>query len=209
MNLVFGICRWLFPKTIWFFSKEKKHVYLTFDDGPHPRITPWVLDQLKSHHAKATFFCVGNNVSLYPEVFQRILDEGHTVGNHTYHHQNGFSTATKVYLDSIEQASTLIPGKLFRPPYGRITPAQFNKIKTRFTVVFWNVLAYDFNQELSPETCYKNLKTKINPGAVVVFHDSEKAWKRLEHVLPKVLHDINSKGLLCESLNEKRLSARG
>lgn len=170
-------------------------VYLTFDDGPHPDITPFVLDLLKEYDAKATFFCIGNNVLKYPFIYKRIIDEGHSVGNHTYQHLNGWKTSDKDYLEDIIHAQKYIDSKLFRPPYGRITRFQTQAIKAIFKIIMWDILSGDFDQKISGEECLANVLTNITAGSIVVFHDSEKAFGRLSYALPKTLQFLKDNNL--------------
>ena len=163
-------------------------VYLTFDDGPHPTATPFVLDALAKYNAKATFFCIGKNVIEYPEIYQRTLQEGHTVGNHTHNHLKGWNTDTNAYVENTEQAAKFINSKLFRPPYGRIKRTQANELhEMGYSIIMWSLLSGDFDTGLSAERCLENVVFHIKPGDIVVFHDSQKAWDRMNYVLPRVL----------------------
>jgi peptidoglycan/xylan/chitin deacetylase (PgdA/CDA1 family) len=193
----------LYPERVWAFSHVKDSVFLTFDDGPIPEITPWVLDELKKHNAKATFFCIGENVKKHPEIFQRILAEGHSVGNHTFNHLKGAKTETSTYIENTLLAEELIHSKLFRPPYGKITSKQAKILHEKgFKIVMWDIISYDFDANISEEQCLQNVLKNIKPGSVVVFHDSRKAEKNLRYVLPKVLEFIGEKGLLCNSIKQ-------
>ena len=186
--------RFMYGKTlIWSMTTATKEVFLTFDDGPHPTITPFVLDCLKQYNAKATFFCIGKNVQQYPEVYRQILDEGHSVGNHTYNHLNGWKTNDKDYFEDIQQAANIINSKLFRPPYGRITKFQQQQLQSAFKIVMWDVLSGDFDVNLSKENCLQNVIKHAKQGSVIVFHDSEKAYQRLEYALPLVLQCFKEK----------------
>ena len=185
---------WIFkkirPSLVWKMPVEGKKIYLTFDDGPHPTATPFVLDQLKRFNAKATFFCIGKNVEQYPEIFQRILDEGHSVGNHTFNHVNGWKSNNFHYFKNIGKAGQLIKSNIFRPPYGRITYAQaigIEKLFPKMKIIMWDVLSGDFDVNLSPQQCLNNVTQTTQPGSIVVFHDSDKAWQRLEYTLPHFL----------------------
>jgi peptidoglycan/xylan/chitin deacetylase (PgdA/CDA1 family) len=165
----------------------KPAVYLTFDDGPHPDVTPLVLDMLAAHEAKATFFCVGNNIDLYPDVFARITAAGHAVGNHTYHHKNGWKTDTDTYVAEIRQTEERVNSRIFRPPYGRITRAQaymLHEANPPWTIYMWDVLSADFDTHLTPQQCAEQVLMHTRPGSIVVFHDSAKAWERLSFALP-------------------------
>ena len=187
----------LYPERIWAFSREEKSIYLTFDDGPIPEVTPWVLDELKKYNAKATFFCIGENVQKHPEIFQRILSEGHSVGNHTFNHLNGWKTATSEYIENVDKAEAQMgnnskfkiqDSRLFRPPYGKITSKQAKILQRKgFKIVMWDIISYDYDANTSPEKCLQNVLKNIKPGSVIVFHDSLKAEKNLRFVLPKVL----------------------
>jgi peptidoglycan/xylan/chitin deacetylase (PgdA/CDA1 family) len=191
---------------IWNFSRNEHAVYLTFDDGPHPTITPWVLEQLKRHNARATFFCVGENVEKHSGVYQRILDEGHAVGNHTQHHPNGWHTASETYLADIKGAANFITSQLFRPPYGRIKKSQANGLKTvlgvQTKIIMWDVLSCDFDPLFSKEQCLKNVLSGMQAGSIIVFHDSEKAAPNLMYVLPLVLEQLAAKGYALKSIQQ-------
>lgn len=201
------ILQWFYPKRIWAFSNSAKEVFLTFDDGPHPEITPWVLDALKTYNAKATFFCIGDNVEKYPEVFRSIIREGHTIGNHTYHHLNGWKTETSTYVNNVQKAqhtlethgtigkSSKIKGDLFRPPYGKMTGRQAKILqKQGYRIVMWNLISYDFDSTLTEEKCLNNVLSNSKDGSIVIFHDSLKAEKNLRYALPRVLEHLRSKG---------------
>ncbi|MBK7690826.1 MAG: polysaccharide deacetylase family protein [Bacteroidetes bacterium] len=181
----------IYNRCIWHINDHANSVYLTFDDGPHPTVTPFVLDQLKAYNAKATFFCIGKNVEQYPEIYQRILDEGHAVGNHTYNHLNGWKSNNFHYFKNIGKANQVIRSNIFRPPYGRITYAQaigIEKLFPKMKIIMWDVLSGDFDITLSAEQCLNNVMQTTKPGSIIVFHDSEKAWQRLEYTLPNFLH---------------------
>jgi len=176
-------------------------LYLTFDDGPHPEITPFVLAQLAKYKAKGTFFCVGDNVRKYPEVYRQILSEGHRTGNHTFHHLNGWKNKTQEYLNDAALAKQRIDSPLFRPPYGRIRYAQAKRLAAAgFEVIYWSLLSGDFDINLSPQSCLKNVSEKMRPGDIIVFHDSEKAWDRLSFVLPLILEQATKQGWQLKSL---------
>jgi peptidoglycan/xylan/chitin deacetylase (PgdA/CDA1 family) len=179
-----------FPKILWNVPSDEKSIYLTFDDGPHPHITPWVLDQLKKANAKATFFCVGKNVELYPEIFEQIIAEGHTVGNHTLNHLSAFKSNIPDYLHDIEACNEVFRAIYFRPPYGLLRPRSIKKIQAQYKIVMWDVLSYDFDATISNKQCLANVLNHIKNGSIVVFHDSEKAKNHLEYTLPKVLEKL-------------------
>ena len=181
------ILKKLFPSLTWEIETKKKEIFLSFDDGPHPEITPWVLDCLNKYNAKATFFCVGENVCNYPETFKNIINNGHSVGNHSYNHLNGWKTKNSQYYNNIEEAGKFIDSSLFRPPYGRITPSQINKLKNSYSIIMWSVLTYDFDKDISNEQCFRNSIISTKPGSIVVFHDSKKSFDNLKYALPKFL----------------------
>ncbi len=172
-------------------------IYITFDDGPHPVATPFALKQLAEYDARATFFCIGKCVAEHPDLFNEVRAAGHSTGNHTYNHLNGWKTRSDAYLDNIREAAALIPGRAFRPPYGRISAAQargLHRQQPSWTVYMWSVLSGDFDTSLTPEVCLQNVLTNLKPGAIVVFHDSAKAWERLHYALPIVLKHCRARG---------------
>ena len=182
------------PRLIWGFFGETKKIFLTFDDGPTPDVTPWVLEHLKQYNAKATFFCLGRNVDHNPEILEQILDEGHSVGNHTYSHLKGFGTKNKHYFADIELAASLIKTELFRPPYGRILRNQVDEILKKYSIILWDVLSFDYNRKLKGEAIVRNVTGYSRSGSIVVFHDSSKARKNLYFALPKVLEFFAENG---------------
>lgn len=197
----------IYPSFVWKVPAKEKVLYLTFDDGPHETATPFVLDELKKYGAKATFFCIGKNVASLPAIYRRILHEGHTAGNHTYDHVNGWKTADATYIHNVRQAATLINSSLFRPPYGRIKKRQGRLLRQRenmphapFKVVMWDVLSGDFDIHLSPQQCLDNVLKYAEKGSVIVFHDSTKAWSRMSYALPKVLAHFSKAGYVFKPL---------
>lgn len=206
------LLRSLYPSAIWRiqprtgFSPEGGdgrggRIFLTFDDGPIPEVTPWVLETLKKYNAKATFFCIGNNIEKHPEIFKQIISEGHSIGNHTYNHVNGWKTRTKEYLENVERCKTsmgnfhlpssLLHLPLFRPPYGRMKLSQYSYLTSQYSVIMWDVLSGDYDQTISEEKCLKNVLSKTREGSIVVFHDSLKAKKNLYYALPKFLEHFS------------------
>ena len=183
------IKKWVYPNYLWSMPQGGKKIYLSFDDGPHPVATPFVLDELKKYNAKASFFCIGKNVAAFPELYKRILSEGHAVGNHTHNHLNGWKAGDKVYFENIAKASQYIDTNLFRPPYGRITRFQARQAaeKLGFTIVMWSVLSGDFDTGITPQKCWDNVKKSAGDGSIIVFHDSEKAMERMTYALKEVL----------------------
>ncbi|MBC7903178.1 MAG: polysaccharide deacetylase family protein [Gemmatimonadaceae bacterium] len=199
---------WLFRKLVypayrWKMPADEKKIYLSFDDGPHPTITSFVLDELRKYNARATFFCIGKNVAEQTDMYKRILNEGHAVGNHTHNHLNGWKVGDAPYFENIALAAKYIDSRLFRPPYGRITAFQAKQLKEKWdmTTVMWSVLSGDFDQDLSPEKCWKNVRDSISAGSIVVFHDSEKAYERLGYALPRVLDHFSHKGFSFEKIS--------
>lgn len=180
----------VYKRRVWRIDTNEKELYFTFDDGPHPEHTPFVLDVLKQYNAKATFFCIGKNVKANPAIYQRIIDEGHTVGNHTFDHVNGSKTADATYLANIKAAQQYIDSSLFRPPYGKISSFQVEQLLApayNLTTIMWTVLSGDFDAALTKESCRNNIILNAGPGSIVVFHDSEKASERMKYALPEAL----------------------
>lgn len=181
------ILRSLYKPSIWRLKETDPTIYLTFDDGPIPELTPWVLDVLKRFQVKATFFCVGENIIKHPDIFKRIIDEGHMVGNHTHNHLKGWQVSNEDYFKNIEQCQQLTKTNLFRPPYGRIKKSQFKAISKSYKIVFWDVLSYDYDKLVSEEKCLKNCLKYTRNGSIIVFHDNVKAQKNLKYTLPKFI----------------------
>jgi peptidoglycan/xylan/chitin deacetylase (PgdA/CDA1 family) len=190
------LLRKLYPSYTWQIPSAEKNIYLTFDDGPHPTATSFALDQLKQFNAKATFFCIGKNVVEHPHIYQRIIEEGHSVGNHTNNHLNGWKNDDEIYFNNIQLAETQIQSKLFRPPYGRIKLSQAKWLQKNksFNIIMWSILSGDFDTDLSPEKCLSNIINNTKAGNIIVMHDSEKAWKRMEYALPATLDYFTKKG---------------
>ena len=186
----------------WCFSSSVKEIYLTFDDGPTPEITTYVLNELKKHKAKATFFCIGKNVKKHLTIYKRIKKEGHAIGNHTYNHLNGFRTNNTNYIENILQAEKLIETNLFRPPYGRLKSSQARSIISKgYKIIMWDVLSGDFDTTITPEKCLKNVLDKTTNGSIVVMHDSEKAKDKIFYTLPKILSYYQEKGYLFKAIS--------
>ncbi len=195
MNVQFPrLLRPLWGKVIWRKDPSKKVIYLTFDDGPVPEVTPLVLDLLDEHNIKATFFCVGENIQKHPETYAQVLNRGHKVGNHTFNHLKGFSVTDEEYYGNIDKAAELIDSKLFRPPYGRITRRQINELKSKYKIIMWDVITHDYNKNLSPKTIMRTIKRYSRNGSLVVFHDSIKAKENALAVLPLAIEYWKSKG---------------
>jgi peptidoglycan-N-acetylglucosamine deacetylase len=191
----------IFPKFVWSIDTIEKNIYLTFDDGPHESITPFVLDILNSFNAKASFFCIGKNVEAHPDVYARIINEGHQIGNHTQHHLNGWKNNKATYISNIALARMCIDSNLFRPPYGKLKKNQSNAIrKMNYNIIMWDVLSGDFDKKISKEKCLQNVITNTEQGSIVVFHDSEKAFEKLQFCLPKVLYHFSNLGFTFKAL---------
>jgi len=196
--------RWCYAERTWRIDTNDPVLYLTFDDGPHPTVTPFVLDVLARYNCKATFFCIGQNVLRYPALYQRILDEGHRVGNHTHRHLNGWKTSDAAYLADVQEAARCISSNLFRPPYGKITSAQARAVRSTLAgkgrLVMWDVLSGDFDTRLSGEECFTICKKRLRPGSIIVLHDSEKAWPRLSVVLPLLIKFALAEGYVLKAM---------
>jgi peptidoglycan/xylan/chitin deacetylase (PgdA/CDA1 family) len=198
-----ALLRLLYRSCTWKLNPAKPTVYLTFDDGPHPEVTPFVLAQLRKYQAKATFFCIGKNVVEHPDVFQQIFQDGHAIGNHTHNHLRGTRTRTPVYIDNVLEARKYIPSRLFRPPYGRIRPAQIRALKKAIPdvkIIMWDILSGDFDPDRSSASCLEQVLFKYRSGSIIVFHDSEKARTRLEYALPRVLAHFDRQKIKMEGL---------
>lgn len=195
----------LFPNFTWRIPTEEKVLYLTFDDGPIPEVTTWVLDQLRAYGAKATFFCVGDNVRKHFDVFQKVKAEDHAFGNHTLSHLNGWLNDNIPYFHNVRHCANLVNSVIFRPPYGRLKPKQAQFLQRHYRIVMWDVLSGDFDASLSPEQCLANVTNNAGPGSIVVFHDSIKAGERLRYALPRVLEHFSKLGYRFEKLNDKEL----
>lgn len=202
--------RWL-PNTIWrgphAAEGEQKALYLTFDDGPIPEETPWVLEQLAEYNAKALFFCVGDNLERHPDIARAALAAGHQLGNHTHHHLSGWSTPAEAYYEDIARCQTTLDAVLptgapqfFRPPYGRITPAASRQLEPRYRIVMWDLLTCDYDRDYAPEKCLRDALRLTRPGSVVVFHDSLKASRNMRYVLPRYLAHFAGLGFRFELL---------
>ena len=184
----------LYPKAVWRKDAAQKKIYLTFDDGPIPSITSWVLDVLKKENIKATFFCVGENVIKHPEIYLRILNEKHRVGNHTFNHLNGWNTHSTQYIQNIEKCREAVISDLFRPPYGKLKNTQYAQVRTRYSIIMWDVLSGDYDVKTSPEKCFKNVVDNFRNGSIIVFHDSYKAQKNMEYALPRFIEYAKEEG---------------
>lgn len=214
------LLKWYYPSLLWNKSRTDKVIYLTFDDGPIPNVTDFVLKTLKVFNAKATFFCIGDNIVKHPEVFERVKTDGHAIGNHTFNHLKGWKTDNETYLENTLKCQELTQSNLFRPPYGRIKKSQIRSLElgawssesnapnnpqltthnSKLDIVMWDVLSGDFDINLSPEKCYQNVIKHTENGSIIVFHDSLKAFDRLAYALPRVLAYFTEKGFTFASL---------
>jgi peptidoglycan/xylan/chitin deacetylase (PgdA/CDA1 family) len=200
--------KWLFPKYIWEIPNANKEVYLTFDDGPTPEITAWTLNELQKHKAQATFFCIGNNIEKHPELFKRIVESGHAIGNHTFNHLKGWKTDLNTYLENTHLCQTQFDShnfpfvNLFRPPYGKIKNSQANALyKLGYKIIMWDIISQDYDKTVSEEMCVKNVIQHVKPGSIIVFHDSVKASQNLKYALPIVLKFLNENGFVCSKID--------
>lgn len=197
-----------FPGFIWNIQnqyedvKKEKDLYLTFDDGPVKEVTPFVLDQLNKYDAKATFFCVGENIDNNPEIFADLQDQGHSIGSHSYNHLSGWATDNTKYVTNVAKAAKLSSSNLFRPPYGRIKPSQAKVIQEDYKIIMWDVLSGDFDPNITEDKCYNNVVSNAADGSIVVFHDSQKSYPILKKVLPKVLEYYHKEGYNFKSITE-------
>ncbi len=191
-----SIIKKLFSGYVWDIPNHNKTVYLTFDDGPTPQVTEWVLSTLKQHSIKATFFCIGNNIEKHPEIFKKVIKEGHTVANHTFNHVNGWKTVNTAYMENfiacedsiIKHSDGIGAKKLFRPPYGKIKRRQAATIRNMgYKIIMWDVLSADFDKSITPQRCLQNVTKNTREGSVIIFHDSVKAFQNLEYALPKAI----------------------
>jgi peptidoglycan-N-acetylglucosamine deacetylase len=204
----------LFPRFTWRMNKnvatpqQQKVLYLTFDDGPIPEVTPWVLQQLARYNAKATFFCVGENVCKNTQIFNDVLNAGHSVGNHTYNHRNGWTTPLNDYLDNVAQCAAFVSSNLFRPPYGRLSPKQSQALHQEYNIVMWDVLSGDFDANLSPINCLQNVIKHTQAGSILLFHDSIKASRNLFYALPRVLAHFSELGYVFQALPMQNTTAQ-
>lgn len=199
----------LFPSFHWSVEPTAEPVvYFTFDDGPIPQLTPWILEQLEAYNAKATFFCVGNNARRYPEILAQTIAAGHSVGNHTMHHLDGWKSENIPYFHDIRHCALQVKSSLFRPPYGRLKPAQAQFLTRHYEVVMWDVLSGDFDPELTGEDCFQNVVRNANPGSIVVFHDSLKAEEKVREILPRLLAHYAALGYRFDALTPELLAQR-
>ena len=181
-------------------NPAEKKIYLTFDDGPIPEVTPWVLNFLKQENIKATFFCVGDNVAKNPDIYNQIIEQGHSAGNHTYNHLNGWNTDTNKYIENVNHCNQLVKTNLFRPPYGKLKRSQLSFLTSHFSIIMWDVLSGDYDKETSPEKCLKNVMDTVRNGSIILFHDSLKAQTKMQYALPRFIEFAKENGFEFEKL---------
>lgn len=190
----------MFPGALWNVKNAKSEIYLTFDDGPTLEVTPWVLEQLRLFDAKATFFCLGKRVDGNKEIFKEIVNDHHSTGHHTYDHVLGWKVSKDAYMSNVIKGNAWIRSPLFRPPYGKLSWEQYHAISQKYTLVMWDVNSYDYNQDVSAERCLKYLIRNTKPGSIVLFHDSEKSYKKLRYILPEFLEAMIKKNYTFHAL---------
>lgn len=197
-----GFIKRLYPSVIWnlYNDDDTTSVYLTFDDGPNPEITPWVLQQLENHNAKATFFCLGKNVEQYPEIYEMISQHGHSIGNHSYSHVKGFGVSVGRYVEDFDFAEEFIQTNLLRPPYARCTPRQIKMLSQRFNIIMMDIVSRDYSNAISPQRCLRNITKYVQAGSIIGLHDSKKSEKNIKYVLPRLLEFLAEKGLECKAI---------
>lgn len=204
MNITIpGFIRKLFPNIVWSIKHipNEKAIYLTFDDGPTPEITQWVLDTLDRYNANATFFCVAKNIEHNPEIYQEILSRGHSVGNHSYSHISGWGTKLKEYADDISLSEQYIQSNLYRPPYARSTRTQIRQLIKRYHIILWTILSRDYSRHVNPKGCARNVVNNLRDGAIIVFHDSQRAEQNMKYALIKTLESAAQRGFKCKNIS--------
>ena len=204
------IIKKIFYNQVWNIPNIENKIYLTFDDGPTPEVTEWILAILKKEDIKATFFCIGNNIEKYPELFKKIIEEGHSIGNHTFNHLKGWKTSTKKYLENVDLCDSIIQNSsidnlksiIFRPPYGKIGLIQSILLRKKgFKIIMWDILSKDYDQSTTPKNCLINTITNTTSGSIIVFHDSLKARVNLEYTLPRAIKILKEKGFKFDMIN--------
>lgn len=209
-----AVAKKMFPNYVWDIPTSEQVLYLTFDDGPTPEITDWTLKTLAAYNAKATFFCIGKNIEEHPDIFNKVISSGHSIGNHTQNHIKGWKTKAQPYVENVAEAQKHIDvhyktadtvGKLFRPPYGQISPKQGKQlIQLGYNIIMWDVVAYDWDKTITPETSLNRVTSKAKNGSIVVFHDSVKAQRNMQYALPKTLEYFSKRGYRFEPIQLKK-----
>ena len=199
-----GFITSLFKDAVWRFTETEKVVYLTFDDGPIPEVTFWVLDLLRNEHIQATFFCVGENVAKYPEIYRQIIDDGHSVGNHTFNHWQGWKHSDREFFRNIEKAGISIDSDLFRPPHGWLKTSQYRYLKNHFRIILWDVISCDYDARIKSGKVLRNVTDFVRPGSIITFHDSLKAKRNLMEALPPAIRWMKEQGYRFEAIPYKK-----
>lgn len=195
----------LFKDAVWRLDETERIVYLTFDDGPIPEVTPWVLELLRKEGIPATFFCVGENVMKYPEIYRQVLENGHSVGNHTFNHWQGLKKKNQDFFLNIEKAGNYIDSDLFRPPHGWLKNSQYRYLKEHFRIIMWDLISCDYDTRIKPERVFRNITDFVRPGSVITFHDSLKAMRNLEETLPRAIRWMKEQGYRFEAIPYKKV----
>ena len=189
-----SLTKYLFPSLVWKKNTDQKKIWITFDDGPHEKVTPFLINVLEKFDIKATFFIIGKQAKKYPELVKLIINNGHKIGNHSFSHLNGFSTNNYKYLEDIEQAKKYISSDIFRPPYGKITPFQIKNLKKNFKIIMWDIMSWDFKENIYPNKIYKNVIDNVENGSIILFHNNLKSYKNLKKSLEIILEKLEDKG---------------
>ena len=189
-----SLTKYLFPSLVWKKNTDQKKIWITFDDGPNEKVTPYLIDVLGKFDIKATFFIIGNQAKKYPELVKLIINNGHKIGNHSFSHLNGFSTNNNKYLEDVEQAKKYIDSDIFRPPYGKITPFQIKNLKKDFKIIMWDIMSWDFKENIYPNKIYKNVIDNVENGSIILFHNNLKSYNNLKNSLEIILEKLKDKG---------------
>ena len=189
-----SLTKYLFPSLVWKKNTDQKKIWITFDDGPNEKVTPYLINVLEKFNIKATFFIIGNQAKKYPELVKLIINNGHKIGNHSFSHLNGFSTNNNKYLEDVEQAKKYIDSDIFRPPYGKITPFQIKKLKKDFKIIMWDIMSWDFKENIYPNKIYKNVIDNVENGSIILFHNNLKSYNNLKNSLEIILEKLKDKG---------------
>ena len=189
-----SLTKYLFPSLVWKKNTDQKKIWITFDDGPDEKVTPYLINVLEKFNIKATFFVIGNQAKKYPELVKLIINNGHKIGNHSFSHLNGFSTNNNKYLEDVEQAKKYIDSDIFRPPFGKITPFQIKNLKKDFKIIMWDIMSWDFKENIYPNKMYKNVIDNVENGSIILFHNNLKSYNNLKNSLEIILEQLKDKG---------------